>query len=339
MNTQQRRAQHINAILPPAQGWQNDASAFAPSNIALCKYWGKRDALLNLPLNASLSISLGDLGTHTQLTAAAADSVSLNGQQLGSDSRFYQKVFDFIDYFRRDLPVKIAVATTNTIPTAAGLASSASGFAALVLACNDFFDLNLDHATLSALARFGSGSAARSLAHGFVQWDIGTRADGWDSFAHVLPIRWEALHIGIVAIDSHRKKINSTEGMTRTLATSTLFQKWQQVAAADLKRIRQAIEAQDLTALGTAAEHNAMTMHATMLSAWPPLCYWQPTTLLAMQQVWQLREAGVAVYFTIDAGANLKLLFEPAARDAIVSTFPQIQIITPFNREPNHARY
>ena len=128
----------VNAFLPAQSEHGQQAEAFAPSNIALCKYWGKRETELNLPINGSLSISLGDLGSKTTLSEADVDQVWLNGERLDNDSSFATKVIAFLNLFRRDLEQPVKVETVNNIPTAAGLASSASGFAALTLAINDF---------------------------------------------------------------------------------------------------------------------------------------------------------------------------------------------------------
>jgi diphosphomevalonate decarboxylase len=150
--------------------------AFAPSNIALCKYWGKRDEELNLPVTASLSISLGRLGSTTKLSLRPdSDVVRLDKKELAPDSPFARRIGAFLDLFRRDAGMYFEVEAVNTIPTAAGFASSASGFAALVTALDELFGWELDKRELSILARLGSGSACRSLHHGFVEWRAGTR--------------------------------------------------------------------------------------------------------------------------------------------------------------------
>lgn len=328
------KASVIGRYLPAQLQPSTPASAFAPSNIALCKYWGKRTTELNLPINGSLSISLGQLGTNTTLKLAenGADTLSLNGKNLLADNPFYQKVFAFIDLFRRSQNLPICAETQNTIPTAAGLASSASGFAALTLAINDFFNLNLPLPVLSAFARMGSGSASRSVYTGFVEWHKGTQADGMDSHATALNTTWQDFRIGIVQVSSAEKKINSREGMNRTVNTSVLYQQWQTQAERDLSTIRHAIINQDFTHLGEAAEHNALSMHATMISAYPPVLYWQPETIAVMHTVWQLRDKGIAVYLTMDAGPNVKLLFLQQDEATIQSAFDNCTIIAPFGK-------
>lgn len=203
------KQQVIERFLPDTPLPGTTADAFAPSNIALCKYWGKRDAELNLPINASLSVSLGELGSRTSITPVDADSdqVFLNGELLAADSSFARKVIRFVDLFRRDLRQPLSIRTENNIPTAAGLASSASGFAALMLALDQFYQLGLEPARLSAFARMGSGSASRSIFDGFVEWHKGSREDGMDSCAERLDIEWPGFRIGLLKVATGVKKL------------------------------------------------------------------------------------------------------------------------------------
>lgn len=322
-------------LLPKLVKASASAEQFAPSNIALCKYWGKRDAELNLPINASLSVSLDYLGTHTRLIPieGQVDEVWLNGQQLQPGARFSRKVSAFIDLFRRDQALCFKVETRNNIPTAAGLASSASGFAALTLALNDALALDLPPEALSILARMGSGSACRSLFEGFVEWRMGQREDGLDSHGIPLDARWPGFCIGLVEVDVAEKAVDSRSGMQRTVETAHLYQSWPLQAAADMSKLQQAIQERDFSLLGQTAEQNALSMHATMIASWPPLLYWQPDSVAAMQKVWQLRAQGLAIYFTMDAGPNLKLLFQRQDRDAVLQHFPNLETVEPFGSE------
>jgi diphosphomevalonate decarboxylase len=303
----------------------------APVNIALSKYWGKRDAALNLPVNGSLSISLPGLGTKTSLALIeeSEDIIHLNGQPLAADAPFAQRLSHFLDYFR---PQGYAyhVDTLNSVPTAAGLASSASGYAALVLALNDLYQWQLDNESLSLLARFGSGSASRSLFNGFALWHRGTRRDGLDSYAEAIDESWPAFCVGLLKVDIGEKPVSSTAGMQQTVETCALYQAWPQKAEADMNTIHQAIVARDFSQLGATAEHNALTMHATMIATWPPIVYWQPESVAAMHKVWELRRQGIEVYFTMDAGPNLKLLFLETQKPAILQAFAGMQVIQPF---------
>ena len=307
------------------------ASAYAPSNIALSKYWGKREVSFNLPVTGSVSISLSEHGTKTGLYVidAPQHQVTLNGEEVDVNQGFATKISQWLD---RVLPnnLKLRVDTHNTVPTAAGLASSASGFAALTLATNSLMGWQLPEHQLSALARLGSGSASRSLWHGFVKWQAGEQSNGSDSVAFPLASQWPQLRVGLLTVSSQTKAVSSREGMARTIATSALYKEWPQQAESDLAIIESAIIAGDFETMAVTAEHNAMSMHATMASAWPPLVYWQPDSLTQMQKVWQLREQGLPLYLTMDAGPNLKLLFEAQHQSDVETAFPEVQIITPF---------
>jgi len=309
---------------------QGEYSAFAPANIALCKYWGKRDVALNLPVNDSLSVSLKNKGTHTTLKtlpATATDSVILNDLPITPDSPAYQKIVTHIDLFRTVFgPQPFAVKTTNTVPTAAGVASSASGFAALTTALTGIYSLPLTAQELSVLARLGSGSACRSVFNGFVRWYQGSAVDGSDSYAALLPQQWSTLRIGLLTLTHQQKNISSREGMLRTTETSHLYRQWSVQVAEDILQLEQAISQQDFELLGRTAEHNAMSMHATMLSAWPPLCYWIPDSIAVLHQVWSLRKEGLDIYATMDAGPNIKLLFEQQDEKKIRQFFPSAEI-------------
>jgi diphosphomevalonate decarboxylase len=326
------KADVVKKYLPDTLVPKSEASAFAPSNIALCKYWGKREAQLNLPVNSSLSISLGHLGSFTSIRLSDTDQdvVLLNNKTQHLESSFSRKVLDFVSLFRRGQHIPLIIDTRNNIPTAAGLASSASGFAALMLALNDFFNLKLENSLMSAFARMGSGSASRSIFKGFVRWDMGQQADGMDSFATQLETQWTDLCVGLIKVSSAQKPVDSRTGMNRTIETSKLYASWPAQANSDIIRLEKAIADKEFNDLGQCAEKNAMSMHATMMSAWPPLVYWLPESLAVMHKVWQLREAGVEVYFTMDAGPNLKLLFEKKTTKVLQAEFADMEVVEPF---------
>lgn len=328
-----RKIDVVKGLLPAAVVAGERGEAFAPSNIALCKYWGKRDRELNLPINASLSVSLAHLGSHTIVTESdtGADRVVLNGIEQSDDSKFARKVVEFVSLFRGDLQQPVLVNTENNIPTAAGLASSASGFAALMLALNQFYNLNLTDTELSACARMGSGSASRSIFTGFVEWQMGHRDDGMDSHAVVLDMPWPDLRIGLVKVTTAEKKVDSRAGMQRTVESAHLYQSWPLQAAADLEKLHLAIGQQDFMLLGETAEQNALSMHATMIASWPPLLYWQPESVAAMHKIWDLRAQGLQVYFTMDAGPNIKLLFQQQDEAALLEAFPELEVVAPFS--------
>ncbi len=311
---------------------QQEASrAFAPTNIALCKYWGKRDAELNLPVTPSLSISLGQKGAACTLSAmdSAEDSYFLNGKKMALASSFGQRLKAYLDLFRGVPPCRFQVEMQMNIPMAAGLASSACGFASLALALNALFAWEKTPRELSILARLGSGSACRSITPGFVEWRAGNLADGMDSYGQLLETRWPELCVGLLLLNEGEKPLASRAAMERTMETSLLYSAWPAKVEQDLPRLKQAIDHQDFQLLGETAESNALTMHALMLSAWPPISYALPQTLLSMQAVWRLRQAGVAVYFTQDAGPNLKLLFLAQDQKKLKEHFPALEVLQP----------
>lgn len=298
------------------------ATAVATSNIALVKYWGKRDLVLNLPATGSISVTLDALETRTTVTfddALAHDVVELGGTTGGKGS---ERVTRFLDLVREltGTSAHARVVTRNDFPTGAGLASSASGFAALALACDRALGLGLSVPELSVLARRGSGSAARSLIGGYAEMFAGEAEDGSDAYAAPLA---DADHLPLALLvavtTSAPKSVGSTEGMQRTEATSPYHPAWVASTVRDLDRMRDAIRAADLEAVGTIAEGNALRMHADMMASEPPLLYWNAATLAAMQTVHALRAAGTGAWFTIDAGPQVKAICAPTDADAVAA--------------------
>lgn len=309
---------------------KNEGQAFAPSNIALIKYWGKLNQDLHLPFNSSVSVSLGDKGARTtiRIIDGPEHKVILNDQAVAHDSSFYQKLKSYLNLFQKQLPYHFEVITYSTVPIAAGVASSACGFAALVLALNDLFDFSLSENKLSILARLGSGSACRSLWQGFVLWQQGVESHGMDSYALPLKVEWPDFMVGLWCFDSSEKSISSREGMQRTVETSSLYKVWPTMAETACKQMCEWIKAKDFSQVGQLAESNALMMHATMHNANPTVNYWQPASVMAMQQVWQARREGLEVYFTMDAGPNLKLLTQKKDLMLLRSAFPDVEWIS-----------
>lgn len=290
------------------------ATATAQPNIALVKYWGKRDAALNLPAAGSLSITLDALHTHARVRfddALDADDITLNGEHDEAQSR---KIGAFLDLFRAraGITTRAHVESGNDFPTGAGLASSASGFAALAVASDRALGLNLDARELSVLARRGSGSAARSIFGGFVEMAAGTREDGEDAFATPLldASAWP-LKV-VVAITTHEKKaISSRVGMDRTRDTSPFYRGWIATVPGDLAIARDAVQTRDFEKLAHVSEASCMAMHAVMLAARPALIYWNAATLGCIQCIRALHAEGTGVFFTIDAGPQVKAVCLP----------------------------
>ncbi|MAZ77821.1 MAG: diphosphomevalonate decarboxylase [Legionellaceae bacterium] len=306
---------------------------FAPANVALAKYWGKRDKQLNLPVNSSLSISLGDRGSMVELSIldASCDEVLLFDESMPADHPFAKRVIQFLDLFRGPANYHFKVNAQSNIPIAAGLASSASGFAVLTLALNELFGWQLDHQSLSILARLGSGSASRSIEPGFVWWHAGSRPDGMDSYAEKLTVEWPEMRVGLLVLDDREKPMSSRVAMQATVETSPLYHSWPQIAETSLVELERALKHRDIDLLGQTAEKNALAMHACMLVAEPPILYSQPATISAMKLIWKARREGLSVYFTQDAGPNLKLLFLEKDTAAVQALFPGMDVVEPFS--------
>ena len=324
----------FDKLLPEQMKAPVKASAFAPSNIALSKYWGKRYKPLNLSVNPSLSLSLGSWGTSTRIEPSERDCLVFNGDRLDDDDPIAKRLFSFVNYFRHGQEASLLIDSTNTIPTAAGLASSASGFAALTLALDRAYQTQLSESALSIIARIGSGSASRSLWHGFVRWDSGTARDGMDSFARRLDIDWPEIRMAIVTISTEKKAQSSTDGMIHTEVTSPLFPSWVAQATQDCDAIEQALSSKDFITVGETAESNALAMHATMMAARPALTYLKPESWATLELLWQARKDGLHAYATMDAGANVKILYLEKNEASIKSLFPSATCVAPFADAP-----
>jgi diphosphomevalonate decarboxylase len=286
------------------------ARALAHPNIALIKYWGKRDIPLNLPAVSSLSVTLDTFQTDTTVRAdhpGTTDHIVVNGTLL--EGRGAARVSRFLDLVAGTDRPRCAVESTNNFPTAAGLASSASAFSALALAAAAAFDQDLDPTRLSILARQGSGSACRSLWGGWVRWDRGEEADGSDS--HGFPIaprdHWD-IAVVVAVVGSGPKPIGSTAGMVRTQETCPLYPGWVDSAEEDVMEGETAVHLRDLDRLGAAMERSTYKMHATMIATWPPIRYWRPQTVAVLEAVEHLRQGGTSAWSTMDAGPNVKVL-------------------------------
>jgi diphosphomevalonate decarboxylase len=247
------------------------------------------------------------------MPAERSDELVLDGKRRDDD---LAKISACVDLLRRKAGVdtRVRVVTRNNFPTGAGLASSASGFAALVRAAEGALGLTLSPRERSIVARQGSGSAARSIFGGFVEMHAGTAADGNDSFAEPLleSSEWP-LEVVIAVTAKGEKEIGSRSGMTRSATSSPYYAAWVAGQPPDLAAARAAIRARDFAALAEVAEHNCLKMHAAALAAQPPLVYWNGATVECLHAVRRLRAGGVPVFFTIDAGPQLKAVCLPGA--------------------------
>lgn len=314
---------------------KKNGKARAHTNIALIKYWGKADEALIIPMNNSLSVTLDRFYTETRVTfdeTLTEDQLILNGEAVNAKES--AKIQRYMEMIRKEAGISehALIESENFVPTAAGLASSASAYAALAGACNEALQLGLSDKDLSRLARRGSGSASRSIYGGFAEWEKGH--DDESSFAHrVEADGWEnELAMVFVVINNKSKKVSSRSGMSLTRDTSRFYQYWLDNVEPDLKEIKEAIAQKDFKRMGEVIEANGLRMHATNLGAQPPFTYLVPESYDAMRIVHECREAGLPCYFTMDAGPNVKVLIEKKNQQAIVDKFlqefDQSQIIT-----------
>jgi diphosphomevalonate decarboxylase len=306
------------------------AVAVAHPNIALIKYWGKRDEHLVLPFNDSLSMTLDVFPTTTAVRLdpdAATDRVVMDGAPASGD--MLRRVTGFLDLVRERAGrrERAVVDTRNTVPVGAGLASSASGFAALALAAARAYGLSLDAVQLSRLARRGSGSAARSVFGGFVVWHAGDPdAPDPDHASYAEPVTGTRLDAALVAVvlEAGPKPVSSREAMRRTVATSPLHRDWVTDSRADLARMYTALRAGDLAAVGEITERNALGMHATMEAARPAVRYRTAASDAVLGHVRRLREEGVGAWATMDAGPNVKVLCAPADAERVAGRMREV---------------
>ena len=309
------------------------AVAIAHPNVALIKYWGKRATAGNLPATGSLSLVLGGLTTETLVRFEAGrqgDSVLLDGREEAETSA---RVSGCLDLLRREAGVQdgAVVESRNDFPTGAGLASSASGFAALVVAAARALDLRLPATRLAEIARTGSGSAPRSLSGGIVL--LKNQAATTVCTQLMAPADWP-LEIVVAVTATGQKAISSRQGMALSEQTSPYYPAWVETHAGDLEAGIAAVVKRDFPALADLAEYNCLKMHAVMLSTRPPLIYWTPATLACLQRVRELRAAGVPVFFTIDAGPQLKAVCLPEAASDVAAALAAIDGVRNVLRSP-----
>jgi diphosphomevalonate decarboxylase len=326
----------------------------SPTNIALIKYWGKRDSKLNLPINSSVSVTLNqrDLRTVTTVTASPAyekDRLWLNGvEEDVSASKRLQAVFREVRKRAGELRdpktgevhtrkggwdgYHVWVVSENNFPTAAGLASSAAGYSALTFALAKLYGVPESLAgELSCVARMGSGSACRSLAGGFVAWDMGSKADGTDSRARQVAAEthWPELQVLVLVISDTKKTVSSTAGMQTSVETSALLaHRASAVVPARMEQMEAAYRARDFPAVAELMMRDSNQFHATCLDTYPPVCYMNDASRSVVRMVHALNDSCGAVVcgYTFDAGPNAVLLtlkqHTPVVLAAVTAYFP-----------------
>jgi diphosphomevalonate decarboxylase len=307
------------------------ASTTAPVNIAVIKYWGKRDPKLNLPTNSSLSVTLSqdDLRTHTTASCSSSypssDSLLLNGSPQDVSGARTQACFRELRALRKtiedqdgsapklsEMPLKIV--SENNFPTAAGLASSAAGFAALVRAIANLYQLPASPTELSRIARQGSGSACRSLFGGYVGWEQGSASDGSDSMAfEVAPAEhWPNMRAVILVVSAAKKDVSSTSGMQTTVATSSLFAaRASETVPRRMQEMQKAIKEKDFESFGKVTMMDSNSFHATCLDTYPPIFYLNDVSRAAIKVVESINAAAgkIIAAYTFDAGPNAVIYY------------------------------
>ncbi len=306
-------------------------SAVAHPNIAFIKYWGNRDQVLRLPCNGSLSMNLSGLETRTTVRfdpILQQDALVLSGEVIVGPA--LERVSHFLDHIRSlaKLNVYAQVESQNNFPSGAGIASSASAFAALAMAASHAIGLNLDEKDLSRLARRGSGSASRSIPTGFVEWQSGT-SDA-DSFAFTIAPanHWNLVDL-ICVLDSRHKSVGSTDG--HALADTSPLQAIRLSHVQErLDKCREAILTKDFESFAEVVEEDSNLMHAVMRTSNPPLHYWLPETEIILWNVLNWRKEGLPACTTVDAGPNVHVLVlsnYASQVEALMAELPGVQKI------------
>jgi diphosphomevalonate decarboxylase len=301
------------------------ATAQAAPNIAFIKYWGNRDSALRLPVNGSISMNLDGLFTRTTVSfqpSLALDELVINGHQVMGKG--LERVAALLDIVRQaaGITLRAEVVSENNFPTGAGIASSASAFAALALAATKAAGLDWSEAQISRLARLGSGSASRSIPSGFVEWQMGMGDEDCFAVSIAPPQHWDLADC-VAIVSAGHKATGSSEG--HALAPTSPLQA---ARVADsgrrLEICRRAILERDFAALANIIELDSDMMHAVMMTSQPQLFYWKPATLAVMEAVRSWRGDGLQAAYTIDAGPNVHVICPFSEMDAVASLLREI---------------
>lgn len=288
------------------------------ANIAIIKYWGKENAEEMIPSTSSISLTLENMYTETRLSPLPFDAVGdefyINGQ-LQNEAE-HEKMSRIIDRFRQEPSAFVRIDTSNNMPTAAGLSSSSSGLSALVKACNAYFETGYGTKELAQLAKFASGSSARSFFGPLSAWDKDSGA--------IYPVQTDLkLAMIMLVLYDERKPISSRDGMRICQATSSNFKEWVEQSAQDYKNMLTSLKDNDFDKVGQLAESNALLMHSTTQTAQPPFSYLTDQSYAAMDFIKELRQKGERCYFTMDAGPNVKVLCLEEDLDHLVPIFEE----------------
>jgi diphosphomevalonate decarboxylase len=280
------------------------------ANIAIIKYWGKKDPIKMIPATSSISLTLENLFTETEIsfitkeeaiekTGQASDLLYINGELQNEEQ--IKKITKVVNLFRDDRNQLVKIDTTNNMPTEAGLSSSSSGLSAAIKACNKLFDKNLSREELAQISKFASGSSSRSFFGPIGMWDKNT--------GEVSEVKTDLkLAMIVLVLNEEKKIISSRKGMALCMETSTSFDEWIRQSEIDFENMKKYLSEGDFSKVGDLTEENALRMHETTKNANPPFTYLTEKSFEAMEYVKELRKQGERCYFTMDAGSNVKVL-------------------------------
>ena len=280
------------------------------ANIAIIKYWGKKDPIKMIPATSSISLTLENLFTETEIsfitreeaiekTGQASDLLYINGELQNEEQ--IKKIAKVVNLFRDDRSQLVKIDTTNNMPTEAGLSSSSSGLSAAIKACNKLFDKNLSREELAQISKFASGSSSRSFFGPVGMWDKNT--------GEVSEVKTDLkLAMIVLVLNEEKKIISSRKGMALCMETSTSFDEWIRQSEIDFENMKKYLSEGDFSKVGELTEENALRMHETTKNANPPFTYLTEKSFDAMEYVKELRKQGEKCYFTMDAGPNVKVL-------------------------------
>lgn len=280
------------------------------ANIAIIKYWGKKDPIKMIPATSSISLTLENLFTETEIsfitreeaiekTGQASDLLYINGELQNEEQ--IKKIAKVVNLFRDDRSQLVKIDTTNNMPTEAGLSSSSSGLSAAIKACNKLFDKNLSRRELAQISKFASGSSSRSFFGPIGMWDKDT--------GEVSEVKTDLkLAMIVLVLNEEKKIISSRKGMALCMETSTSFDEWIRQSEIDFENMKKYLSEGDFSKVGELTEENALRMHETTKNANPPFTYLTEKSFEAMEYVKELRKQGERCYFTMDAGPNVKVL-------------------------------
>lgn len=280
------------------------------ANIAIIKYWGKKDPIKMIPATSSISLTLENLFTETEIsfitreeaiekTGQASDLLYINGELQNEEQ--IKKITKVVNLFRDDRNQLVKIDTTNNMPTEAGLSSSSSGLSAAIKACNKLFDKNLSRGELAQISKFASGSSSRSFFGPVGMWDKDT--------GEVSEVKTDLkLAMIVLVLNEEKKIISSRKGMALCMETSTSFDEWIRQSEIDFEAMKKYLSEGDFSKVGELTEENALRMHETTKNANPPFTYLTEKSFDAMEYVKELRKQGERCYFTMDAGPNVKVL-------------------------------